>query len=81
MHHGHRKGTALSNDGTSVCSTGVLTLRLGAANRGALLAHRDLAAIVAEHRRHAHRIVFINGCFDVLRRGHVAYLRQARATS
>ena len=26
-----------------------------------------------------HRVVFTNGCFDVLHRGHVAYLRQARA--
>ena len=24
-------------------------------------------------------MVFTNGCFDVLHRGHVAYLRQARA--
>ena len=42
-------------------------------------AYCDLAAIVAEHRRHAPRIVFINGSFDVLHRGHVAHLRQARA--
>ena len=31
------------------------------------------------HRAAGHRVVFTNGCFDVLHRGHVAYLRQARA--
>jgi D-beta-D-heptose 7-phosphate kinase/D-beta-D-heptose 1-phosphate adenosyltransferase len=29
-------------------------------------------------RAAGHRVVFTNGCFDVLHRGHVAYLRQAR---
>jgi D-beta-D-heptose 7-phosphate kinase/D-beta-D-heptose 1-phosphate adenosyltransferase len=65
--------------GTAVCSAGALTARLAAADRGGLLDHRALAAIVAEHRDRGHRIVFTNGCFDVLHRGHVAYLRQARA--
>jgi rfaE bifunctional protein nucleotidyltransferase chain/domain len=40
---------------------------------------RQLAAIVAEHRRAGRRIVFTNGCFDVLHRGHIAYLNQAKA--
>jgi D-beta-D-heptose 7-phosphate kinase/D-beta-D-heptose 1-phosphate adenosyltransferase len=65
--------------GTAACSAGALTARLAAADRGGLLDHRDLCAIVAEHRLRGHRIVFTNGCFDVLHRGHVAYLRQARA--
>jgi rfaE bifunctional protein nucleotidyltransferase chain/domain len=69
----------VDQDGTAVCSTGALTARLAAADRGGLLTHRDLLAIVADHRRRGHRIVFTNGCFDVLHRGHVAYLRQARA--
>lgn len=65
--------------GTAVCSTGALAARLAAADRGGLVATRDLAAIVADHRARGHRVVFTNGCFDVLHRGHVAYLRQARA--
>ena len=44
-----------------------------------MLAQRDLLATVAVHRGRGHRVVFTNGCFDVLHRGHVAYLRQARA--
>ena len=65
--------------GTTVCGTAALTAWLAHADRGQVLAHRDLLATIAEHRRHGHRIVFTNGCFDVLHRGHVAYLRQARA--
>lgn len=64
---------------TAVCTTGALTAQLAAADRGGLLSHRDLLAVVDEHRRHGHRVVFTNGCFDVLHRGHVTYLRQARA--
>ena len=65
--------------GTTVCDTTALTARLAHADRGHVLAHRDLLATIAEHRRRRHRVVFTNGCFDVLHRGHVAYLRQARA--
>ncbi len=37
---------------------------------------REVAARVAELQR---PLVFTNGCFDVLHRGHVTYLAQARA--
>lgn len=69
----------VAEEETAVCTTGALTARLAAADRGGLLGHRDLLAVVEEHRRRGHRIVFTNGCFDVLHRGHVTYLRQARA--
>ena len=65
--------------GTAICDSTALTARLAHADRGRVLTHRDLLATVAEHRRQRHRVVFTNGCFDVLHRGHVAYLRQARA--
>lgn len=35
-----------------------------------------LAAFLAENRQK--KIVFTNGCFDILHRGHVHYLREAR---
>jgi rfaE bifunctional protein nucleotidyltransferase chain/domain/rfaE bifunctional protein kinase chain/domain len=69
----------VAREETAVCSTGALTAQLAAADRGGLLEHRDLLAVVDEHRRRGHRVVFTNGCFDVLHRGHVTYLRQARA--
>lgn len=66
-------------EGTAVCSAGALTERLAVRDRGGLLGHGDLLAVLAEHRSRGSRVVFTNGCFDVLHRGHVAYLRQARA--
>ncbi|WP_236145826.1 D-glycero-beta-D-manno-heptose 1-phosphate adenylyltransferase, partial [Verrucosispora sp. SN26_14.1] len=45
----------------------------------ALVGAEGLTGIIAEHRRNGRSIVFTNGCFDVLHRGHVRYLEQARA--
>jgi rfaE bifunctional protein kinase chain/domain/rfaE bifunctional protein nucleotidyltransferase chain/domain len=60
---------------TAVCTVADLAERLGA---GAALDHDRLAALVAEHRAAGRRIVFTNGCFDVLHRGHVNYLNEAK---
>jgi D-beta-D-heptose 7-phosphate kinase / D-beta-D-heptose 1-phosphate adenosyltransferase len=65
--------------GATTCGTAALTARLAAANPGRLLGHHDLLTVLSEHRAAGHRVVFTNGCFDVLHRGHVAYLREARA--
>lgn len=40
---------------------------------------RSLAARVARLKRRGKRVVFTNGCFDILHVGHVDYLRRARA--
>lgn len=63
--------------GTAACTTVELADRLGTHHDSAVDADR-LAVLVAEHRAAGRRIVFTNGCFDVLHRGHVAYLNQAR---
>ena len=39
---------------------------------------RRIAARIARERAAGRRIVFTNGCFDILHRGHVGYLEQAR---
>ncbi|MCP3902581.1 MAG: bifunctional heptose 7-phosphate kinase/heptose 1-phosphate adenyltransferase [Planctomycetes bacterium] len=38
----------------------------------------ELLVELAVHREAGHRIVFTNGCFDVIHAGHVTYLRDAR---
>jgi len=38
----------------------------------------ELLIEVAAHREHGDKVVFTNGCFDVIHAGHVAYLREAR---
>ncbi len=39
----------------------------------------QLLTVVEDARSQGERIVFTNGCFDILHAGHVAYLEQARA--
>ena len=67
----------VTRPGTAVCSTADLTSRLAEAE-GALLDAAAVAGIVAAHRGAGRRVVFTNGCFDVVHRGHVAYLNQAK---
>ncbi|MCJ1696129.1 D-glycero-beta-D-manno-heptose 1-phosphate adenylyltransferase [Rathayibacter caricis] len=63
--------------GTSVCSADDLLASLAAP--GAVVLGEDrLVEVLAEESRRGRRVVFTNGCFDVLHRGHTAYLRQAR---
>lgn len=68
----------LRRAGTCVCTADEL--------RAALLDGGDavvdlprLSACVRAHRLRGRRIVFTNGCFDVLHRGHVTYLNRAKA--
>ncbi|SFQ48688.1 rfaE bifunctional protein, domain I/rfaE bifunctional protein, domain II [Amycolatopsis arida] len=63
--------------GTAVCTAAELEQRFGTYSSAAL-DHDHLAGVVAEHRAAGRRVVFTNGCFDVLHRGHVAYLNEAK---
>jgi len=38
----------------------------------------DLAVLTARYRAVGRKVVFTNGCFDILHQGHVTYLEQAR---
>ncbi len=44
-----------------------------------LLTLSELLSLRAKWRAEKKRVVFTNGCFDILHRGHVEYLEQARA--
>ena len=67
----------VAKPGTATCSRAELRLRLGPA--GKLVADvARLPAIGEQHRRAGRRIVFTNGCFDILHRGHVALLEEAK---
>ena len=43
-----------------------------------LIQEKDLPALIKRLRRHKNRVVFTNGVFDILHRGHVDYLTKAR---
>ena len=45
---------------------------------GKILSSEVLQEIVQELKRKGLKIVFTNGCFDILHPGHVSYLRRAR---
>jgi rfaE bifunctional protein nucleotidyltransferase chain/domain/rfaE bifunctional protein kinase chain/domain len=59
------------------CCCTVDDLALGC--RGMIESRELLGAIVAAQRRLGRRIVFTNGVFDILHRGHASYLAEARA--
>lgn len=44
-----------------------------------ILGQEELRAVLDRLRSEGKRIVFTNGCFDLLHPGHVAYLEEARA--
>jgi D-beta-D-heptose 7-phosphate kinase/D-beta-D-heptose 1-phosphate adenosyltransferase len=69
---------AVGGPGTAVCTAERLRGELGGADKVAADA-AVLAAQVALHRRAGRSIVVTNGVFDILHRGHVAYLNQAKA--
>ncbi|HEY7295751.1 MAG TPA: D-glycero-beta-D-manno-heptose 1-phosphate adenylyltransferase, partial [Dehalococcoidia bacterium] len=69
---------AVSRPGTTACTAQELAAELSGPQKfaGSLAA---LVERVAALRAGGRRIVFTNGCFDLLHRGHVTYLNQARA--
>lgn len=67
----------VTHPGTSVCTTADLSTHLAGFSESAI-SHGDLAEAIAQEREAGRRIVFTNGCFDVLHRGHTAYLNQAK---
>jgi D-beta-D-heptose 7-phosphate kinase/D-beta-D-heptose 1-phosphate adenosyltransferase len=44
-----------------------------------IIARRTVAALFSRLRREGKRIIFTNGCFDILHAGHARYLREAAA--
>jgi rfaE bifunctional protein nucleotidyltransferase chain/domain len=68
---------AARGTGTVVCTATELRAAVSGGH-GAVVGLEELARLVGAHRAAGRRIVFTNGCFDVLHRGHVAYLEQAR---
>ncbi|MCI0508408.1 MAG: bifunctional D-glycero-beta-D-manno-heptose-7-phosphate kinase/D-glycero-beta-D-manno-heptose 1-phosphate adenylyltransferase HldE [Gammaproteobacteria bacterium] len=48
-----------------------------AANRG-VVSEQQLLELVKEVKAHGETLVMTNGCFDILHKGHVQYLQQAR---
>lgn len=46
--------------------------------RSKIVARETLKSILEKERREGRKIIFTNGCFDILHRGHIEYLSAAR---
>jgi len=55
------------------------TLRRRDGGESKILSSSELREIIAAEQAAGHRVIFTNGCFDILHRGHLSYLREARA--
>ena len=65
-------------DGTTACTLD--ELRAQVTETGKYVTNvEQLAKRITLHRRQGQRVVFTNGCFDILHRGHVTYLNRAKA--
>jgi D-beta-D-heptose 7-phosphate kinase / D-beta-D-heptose 1-phosphate adenosyltransferase len=64
--------------GTVSCSQDEL-MRYVSADPKLITDRQELAAMTQGWRDQGKRIIFTNGCFDILHSGHVSYLNQARA--
>ncbi|HEX2029936.1 MAG TPA: D-glycero-beta-D-manno-heptose 1-phosphate adenylyltransferase [Actinomycetota bacterium] len=70
-------GVVVGKEGTASCSRAELLERF----RGEDKVVPDAAALrgrVEFHRAQGERVVFTNGCFDILHRGHISYLNRAK---
>src|SRR5690606_9996269 len=70
-------GVVVGKEGTSACSIGELREYISAT--GTYVPDLDkLVARIDFCRQQGQRIVFTNGCFDILHRGHINYLNRAK---
>ncbi len=73
-------GLAVGKLGAATVSTPELRRALQQENASGtgILTEQQLLINVADAKAHQEKIVFTNGCFDILHAGHVAYLEQAK---
>lgn len=71
---------AVSKKGTTVVTEAELQQALKSLHwHHKLLTQTELMSQVRQARREGKKVVFTNGCFDVIHRGHIQYLQEARA--
>lgn len=74
-------GIVVGKFGTAAVTGPELAMALADTNRGdrGMLTRAQLIDAVQQARDSGQKIVFTNGCFDILHAGHVAYLEEARS--
>lgn len=74
-------GIAVTRSGTAAVTGPELSAALSGAHGGdaGILSRNQLIEAVARAKKAGQRVVFTNGCFDILHAGHVSYLGEAAA--
>lgn len=72
-------GITVGHFGTWAVSRDELLSMLGRPGQGKVLAPEEAATVAARLRTEGKRVVFTNGCFDIIHPGHTDYLSRARA--
>jgi D-beta-D-heptose 7-phosphate kinase/D-beta-D-heptose 1-phosphate adenosyltransferase len=67
----------VKKDGTVGCTNLELRSYFNAVPKY-ILTTEELSAIVKDLRKHGKKIVFTNGCFDIIHKGHISLLNKAR---
>ena len=62
---------------TAVCGSEELRAQLAPEEKW-LRSRSELEEVLQQHRSRGRRVVFTNGCFDILHRGHISYLNDAK---
>ena len=78
----HAAGITVAKLGTWAPSRSEIQARLGeapAGGAGKILTHEQAVEVASRLRAEGRRLVFTNGCFDLLHPGHCEYLAKARA--
>jgi D-beta-D-heptose 7-phosphate kinase/D-beta-D-heptose 1-phosphate adenosyltransferase len=68
----------ISEPHTAVCDIEHLKKNLGEKQK-LLLGKQEIKQLIADYKAQGKRIVFTNGCFDILHSGHVSYLKGSKA--
>ncbi|MCF3108331.1 PfkB family carbohydrate kinase [Niabella sp. CC-SYL272] len=69
----------MAQSGRTCCCTTAELAAFFSRQTKELSTQEQVRSLVACYRSMGNRIVFTNGCFDILHRGHISYLSQARA--
>lgn len=77
----HAAGIVVGKLGTSTASPEEINAELAGSSRrsGGVMNEEELLPIVQRLKAQGKKIVFTNGCFDILHQGHVDYLQKAKA--
>jgi D-beta-D-heptose 7-phosphate kinase/D-beta-D-heptose 1-phosphate adenosyltransferase len=75
---GAAAAVVVEKDGTATCSAAELRDHFASSDK-VITDLRHLLDRVSRLEQQSRRVVFTNGCFDILHRGHIAYLNRAKA--